>query len=265
MIQDPLTARVSRRTVLRGTALAGISAFLAACTGTKATPSPSAASEAPASVAPNATPAPPTAPPTPPAITGPLMFANWPAYIDLAGAAGEAGAYAPGSSPSLEEFKKKYNVSVDYEEKISDNSSFVQTITPALVAGLSTGWDLIVITDWMAAKVVTNGWAEKIEHTFVPNCVANLRDPLRNQPWDPGNDYHYPWQSGMTGVGYNAKDPQGEQDRGAHQDRRPVEPAGQQGDLPVRGARHVRPRAAQAGHQPGPGDRHRRQPAGGPR
>ncbi len=205
MARDYLTAPVSRRTVLKGTALAGVSAFLAACTGTKATPSPSVAPTAPPSVAPNATPAPPTAPPTPPAITGPLKFANWPAYIDLAGAAGDAGEYSPGSSPTLEEFKKKYSVDVDYEEKISDNSSFVQTITPALVAGLSTGWDLIVITDWMAAKVVANGWAEKIEQTFVPNCVTNLRDPLRNQPWDPGNDYHYPWQSGMTGVGYNAK------------------------------------------------------------
>jgi len=39
----------------------------------------------------------------------------------------------------------------------------------------------------------------------VPNCVANLRPALQNQPWDPGNDYHYPWQSGMTGIGYNKK------------------------------------------------------------
>jgi len=202
MAEEPLRIPVSRRAVLKGSALAGISAFIAACTGTTSSPSPSS----PASSAPAAsTPAESTAPATPKTVTGPLMFANWPAYIDLAGAAGDAGEYAPGSSPSLEEFKTKYGVDVDYEEKISENNAFVETLKPALIAGLPTGWDLIVITDWMASKVVTNGWAEKIDQDNVPNCVANLRDALRNQPWDASNDYHYPWQSGMTGVGYNAK------------------------------------------------------------
>ena len=120
------------------------------------------------------------------------MFANWPAYIDLAGDAGTAGEYKTGSSPTLEEFKKKYGVDVNYQEKISDNPSFVETIKPAFVAGLPTGWDLMVLTDWMASKIVTSGWVEKIDQTFVPNCTANLRDALRNQAWDPGNDYHYP-------------------------------------------------------------------------
>ena len=57
----------------------------------------------------------------------------------------------------------------------------------------------------MAAKVIKSGWAEKIDQENVPNCVTNLRDALRNQTWDPGNDYHYPWQSGMTGIGYNTE------------------------------------------------------------
>ncbi len=200
---ERLATVVSRRTVLKGTALAGVSAFIAACTGTTASQAPSqgSASSAPGESAA----ADSAAPATPKTVTGPLMFANWPAYIDLAGAAGDAGEYAAGSSPSLEAFKTKYSVDVDYQEKISDNNAFVETIKPALIAGLPTGWDLIVITDWMASKVVTNGWAEKIDQDNVPNCVANIRDALKNLPWDPGNDYHYPWQSGMTGVGYNSK------------------------------------------------------------
>jgi len=140
-----------------------------------------------------------------PSPTGPLMFANWPAYIDLAGKAGDEGAYSAGSSPTLEDFKKKYGVDVDYQEKIGDNNAFVETIKPALVAGLATGWDLMVLTDWMASKIVMNGWAEKIDQSAVPNAVANVADSLKNYPWDPTMDYHYPWQSGMTGVGYNAK------------------------------------------------------------
>ena len=39
----------------------------------------------------------------------------------------------------------------------------------------------------------------------MPNCVANLADGLKGYPWDPHMDYHYPWQSGMTGIGFNAK------------------------------------------------------------
>src|SRR6476469_6815394 len=193
---------VSRRAVLKGTALVGFSAFLAACTGTRSSPSASASAAAggggtspSASTAPSPTVAPS---PTPKAITGPLMFANWPAYIDLAGAAAEKEEYSPGSSPTLEAFKKKYSVEVDYQEKIGDNNIFVETIKPALVAGLATGWDLMVLTDWTASKIVANWWAEPIDPENTPNAVANLRDALKGAAWDPDNTYHFPWQSGMT-------------------------------------------------------------------
>jgi spermidine/putrescine transport system substrate-binding protein len=205
---NPIPPQVSRRTVLKGAALGGVAAFIAACTGTRSTTAPSTApASAPPSTSASQAPAPSesAAPSEPPAVTGPLMFANWPAYIDLVGKAADEEKYEPGSSPSLADFEKKYSVKVDYQEKIGDNSVFVETIKPALVAGLATGWDLMVLTDWMASQIVANGWAEKIDQSHVPNCTANLEDSLRNQPWDPGNDYHYPWQSGMTGVGYNAK------------------------------------------------------------
>jgi len=197
---------ISRRLFLQGTTMAGFAAFLAACTGSSSTES-----SAPASVSiPTAPPTSPTpatpASPTPlPSPTGPLKWAQWPAYVDLAGAAGEAGEYKPGSSPTIEQFKKKYSVDVDYEEKIEDNKAFYATIQPQLQAGAATGWDLIVVTDWLAAKIISKQWAEQIDQGNVPNCVANLRDALKNQVWDPNNDYHYPWQSGMTGIGFNTK------------------------------------------------------------
>ena len=203
----PQTPSVSRRRFLQGSAMAGVAAFIAACTGTRTggSTAPSIAASASAaassaSIAPS-----PTVAATPKVATGPLKFANWPAYIDLAGAAGEAGEYKPGSSPTLEEFKKKYKIDVDYQEKIGDNSTFVETIKPALVGGLATGWDLVVLTDWMAAKLVASSWVEKIDQENVPNCTANIRDALKNSSWDATQDYHYPWQSGMTGVGFNAK------------------------------------------------------------
>ena len=195
---------LDRRRFLQGASLVGVAAFLAACTGTKSSAAPGGAASPSAEASGEASPS-ASGPPASQAITGPLLFANWPAYIDLAGTAGEAGEYSPGSSPTLEQFKTKYGVDVDYQEKIDANQSFIETIKPAFVGGLPTGWDLIVVTDFMASKVVTSGWAEKIDQASVPNAAKNLRDALRNQTWDPGNDYHYPWQSGMTGMGVNTK------------------------------------------------------------
>jgi spermidine/putrescine transport system substrate-binding protein len=193
---------ISRRRFLQGSALVGFSAFLAACgagTESKAPSSIGIATAPPVQPTPTGV-ASPTAPPAP---TGPLKFANWPAYIDLTGKAATEEKYLPGSSPTIEQFKEKYKVEVDYVEAIEDNKVFYAKIQPQLQAGSPTGWDLIVVTDWLAAKIVSHGWAEQIDHGNVPNAVNNLVDALKNQPWDTNNDYHYPWQSGMTGIGFN--------------------------------------------------------------
>lgn len=197
---------VSRRRFLQGTALAGFGAFLAACSGSSSSTSPTAAASVSVPTPPPTTagtPAPASATPVP-SPTGPLKFANWPAYIDLTGKAGDAGQYAAGSSPSIVEFQKKYGVQVDYEEKIEGNEDFYSTIQPQLAGGVPTGWDLIVVTDWMAARIISKGWAEQIDHSATPNSVNNVRDALKGYPWDPNMDYHFPWQSGMTGVGYDS-------------------------------------------------------------
>jgi spermidine/putrescine transport system substrate-binding protein len=209
MTDEPqrLNPDLSRRRFLQASAFAGVAAFLAACTAGGTSPE----SAAPASVSvptapPVASPTPTPASPTPiPSPTGPLKFANWPAYIDLTGKAAEEEKYSKGSSPTIEQFKKAIGVDVDYVEAIEDNKTFYAKIQPQLQGGTPTGWDLIVITDWLAAKVISKGWAEQIDHSVVPNAVKNLQDSLKNQPWDKDNDYHYPWQSGMTGIGFNTK------------------------------------------------------------
>ena len=254
-----------------GSAPSGLAAFLAGAgsgSGTAspprarpASPTPPPASRPPASGGPSAAPS-----PTPvPAITGPLKFANWPAYIDQATEAdAETGVLPAGSSKTIEDFQKKYGVEVDYEEKIGDNPTFFETIRPALDGGLPTGWDLMVLTDWMAAKIISQGLGRADRPGATSRTASNnLRDALRGQTWDPNNDYHYPWQSGMTGIGYNAK---------TLAENNIAEPTkiadlwidpGRQGDVPDRGPRHVRARAAQARDRPGPGHGHRRRPPGG--
>jgi len=190
-------AAVTRRRFLQASALTGFGAFLAACSGgasqapTTGATNPPAPSGSAGSAEPSASAAGPQTP------TGPLNFANWDAYIDVE----DDGV----TSPTIEDFKKEYGVDVNYANaKIEDNATFVATIRPQLESSVDTGWDLIIITDWMAAKLVESGWLEKIDQSVVPDAVANLRDELKGLPWDPNQDYHYPWQSGATGLGYNS-------------------------------------------------------------
>ncbi len=199
--QSDLTSGFSRRRFLQASAFAGFAAFLAAC-GASGSSEPASTASIP--TVPPSSPTPVPSPTPLPSPTGPLEFANWPAYIDQTTKAdAKTGKLPAGSSPTIENFKKKYGVGVDYIEKINDNEEFYALIQPQLATNLPTGWDLVVMTDWMAARLISKGWIEKIDHGNVPNCVKNLRDPLRNQTWDPGNDFHYPWQSGMTGIGYD--------------------------------------------------------------
>ncbi|MEO7663966.1 MAG: spermidine/putrescine ABC transporter substrate-binding protein [Candidatus Limnocylindrales bacterium] len=193
--QQPRVGPVTRRAFLVGTGLTGVAAFLAAC-NSGASPSPSTASSAsPTDAASGA----PTVAPTEEAVVGPLNFANWPAYIDL--------TEDESSSPTLTDFEAKYSIKVNYQEEIEANEDFYATIAPQLGATppLDTGWDIIVLTDYMAARVVRAGWIEELNAANIPTALANVRDELRGLDWDPDMKFHMPWQSGATGVGYNVK------------------------------------------------------------
>ncbi|HSG85977.1 MAG TPA: extracellular solute-binding protein [Candidatus Limnocylindrales bacterium] len=172
---------LTRRRFLQGSALAGFGTFLAACGG-GATPSPAASAGA-------------STPPDGGAIEGPLNWANWPAYIDLND--------DESASPTLVAFEEEYGIEVNYVEDIQTNEDFFASIQPALQAGLDTGWDLIVLTDYMAARLVNLGWVEEINQANTPTAASNVREALRGLAWDPDFSYHYPYQSGATGVGYN--------------------------------------------------------------
>jgi len=181
-----LTGGLTRRRFLQGTALTGAAAFLAAC-------STSGGSAAPAE---------PGASAGDGAATGPLQFANWDAYIDLT-EVGDGEYDLP--SPTLDDFTAETGIEVEYANaQIEDNESFMATIRPQLESGVATGWDLIVLTDWMAGKVVEAGWVEELDPANVATALANVRDELKGLPWDPDMKFHYPWQSGATGVGYNS-------------------------------------------------------------
>ena len=195
--QIPHLPDLSRRKFVQGSAMAGFAVFLAACgkSGTSAAPSAAASVAAPsaaASVAPSA-----SAEPTPkPSVSAELNWANWTFYLDV-------DPNDKTKFKTLEDFKAKYGTTVNYVESIDDNDTFLGTIKPQLEAGQDTGWDMIVMTDWMASRLIRLGWVEQLDLGNMPNVAANLQDVYKNVTWDATNDHHVPWQSGMTGLGYD--------------------------------------------------------------
>jgi spermidine/putrescine transport system substrate-binding protein len=197
---------ISRRRVLAGGAMAGMAAFLAACgtkgTATTASPAATTASAPPPASAPaGASEAPSSSAAAggePVATASPeLNWANWTYYMDT-------DPNDQTKHPTLEAFTAKYGTVVHYQEVIDGNDEFVAKIADAAKAGKDTGWDLITLTDWMAAKLIARGWVDTFDTANVPNLVANLKDVYRNLPWDPDNSQHAPWRSGTTGLGFNS-------------------------------------------------------------
>ncbi|HWD65828.1 MAG TPA: spermidine/putrescine ABC transporter substrate-binding protein [Solirubrobacteraceae bacterium] len=124
-----------------------------------------------------------------------LNFDNWPLYIDVS---------KSHKHPSLEQFTKQYGVQVNYVENINDNQSFFGKIQGPLSRGEGIGADLIVMTDSSGypQKLIQLGWLEKLYKPAIPN-IKNLVPSQQNPSWDPNRDYSLPWQSGMTGIGYD--------------------------------------------------------------
>ncbi len=125
---------------------------------------------------------------------GMVDWANWPAYIDIDE---ESGGY-----PTIEKFTAETGIEVNYQEAINDNEEFFGRIQPDLAAGNPTGWDAIVVTDWLVERMVRLGYAEPLDHSQIPN-IENLQPFFADQYFDPDNAHSLPWTSGIVGIGYN--------------------------------------------------------------
>jgi spermidine/putrescine transport system substrate-binding protein len=69
--------------------------------------------------------------------------------------------------------------------------------------GDSIDRDIVVLTDWMAGRMVRLGYVEKLDKETIPNA-ENLVEALRSPGWDPDRSYSLPWQSGLTGIGFDS-------------------------------------------------------------
>jgi spermidine/putrescine transport system substrate-binding protein len=120
---------------------------------------------------------------------GAVRISNWPLYID------------PQTVP---DFEQATGIKVEYNEDINDNAEFFAKIDEPLKRNQSIDRDIVILTDWMAARLIVLGYAAELDDSKFPN-KANLVDNLRDVSFDPGRRYSVPWVSGMAGLGYNPK------------------------------------------------------------
>ena len=125
-----------------------------------------------------------------------LTFSNWPLYIDV--------NEKTKTHPSLAKFTKETGVKVKYIEDINDNDEFFGKIEGPLSQRQSIHRDIVVLTDssGLPARMIELGWLEKLDKSAIPN-MKNLISAQQHPNWDPNRDYSLPWQSGMTGLGYD--------------------------------------------------------------
>jgi spermidine/putrescine transport system substrate-binding protein len=163
-----------RRTFL-ALAAGGVSSLLAACGGVEGTNQQAEDQPAEKTVD------------HPKTAIGDWTFSNWPLYMD---------------KKLLKAFDKRYGGHVKYLEDINDNFEFFGKVRQQLENRQPIGRDIVVLTDYMAARWVRNGYAERIDKDNVPNA-GNLVENLASINYDEDRSYTLPYQSGAIGLGYD--------------------------------------------------------------
>jgi len=132
-----------------------------------------------------------------------LNFSNWPLYMDQTKV--NQGGKSVTVYPTLQKFQQESDIEVKYVTDVNDNSEFFGIVRNQLAECESSGRDIFVLTDWMAARMISLGWLQKLDKNNLANVEANLVENLRAPSWDESRDYSVPWQSGLTGIAYNSE------------------------------------------------------------
>ncbi|MGB5151087.1 MAG: spermidine/putrescine ABC transporter substrate-binding protein [Mycobacterium sp.] len=165
--------RTSRRRFIGRSAAAGAAAilgssFLAACGSDSSTSSTGAQDDGgPAS--------------------GTLRVSNWPLYM---------------ADGFIAAFQTSSGLTVDYKEDFNDNEQWFAKVKEPLSRKQDIGSDLVVPTEFMAARIKGLNWLNEISDAGVPNR-KNLRQDLLDSKVDPGRKFIAPYMSGMVGLAYN--------------------------------------------------------------
>ena len=107
-----------------------------------------------------------------------------------------------GSNDTLdlnEEFEKKYNIKVTYRTYDSNESMY------AKLKNGTSGYDIIIPSDYMVARLISEGMLEKLDFSNIPLFEKNIMPSFKNPTYDPTNEYSVPYSWGAVGIVYNKK------------------------------------------------------------
>jgi spermidine/putrescine transport system substrate-binding protein len=135
------------------------------------------------------------------ASAGSVRWGNWPLYLDYDE---ETQLY-----PTLEAFTESTGIAAEYFEDYNDNDEFYGKVQAQLKLNEDIGYDLVSPTDWMAARWIRLGYAQKFDAANIPN-KTNILDTLASPSYDPNRESTLTWQGIMGGFGWNTeKNPKG--------------------------------------------------------
>ncbi|HET9522497.1 MAG TPA: spermidine/putrescine ABC transporter substrate-binding protein [Candidatus Limnocylindrales bacterium] len=178
-------AKVGRRGFLAGTGLAGLSAFIAACSGGSATASPSAASSSAPSSAPSTG---ASASAAPVETEGALYMFNWADYVDL---------------DNIEAFKAKYKVSDFTYDTFASN----EELLTRLQGGATGQWDVGAPTAEFVEAMVEGNFIHELDFSKIPNAAfinPQFQEFYKDDKAEL-NKYHLPKDWGTTGISIRTK------------------------------------------------------------
>ncbi len=168
-----INSKVSRRALIAGAGGLGAAGLLTACGG--------GGSDA--------------------ALENTVRWGNWPLYLDFDE---ESKTY-----PTLVKFSEQSGIDAKYFEDYNDNDEFFGKVQAQLKLGEDIGYDVVTPTDWMAARWIRLGYAQKFDSANIPN-KSNILDSLATPSYDSMRESTLTWQGIMGGFGWNVeKNPKG--------------------------------------------------------
>ena len=118
-----------------------------------------------------------------------LNVYNWGEYI------------SDGSEDSLDinaEFEALTGIQVNYTTYPSNEDLYAKLKSGA------TSYDIVIPSDYMVARLVTEGLLDKLDYNNIPN-YRFIMENMRDLEYDPKNEYSVPYTWGTVGIIYNKK------------------------------------------------------------
>ena len=105
-----------------------------------------------------------------------LIISNWPAYIDP----------RRKNTSTSSVFEQTTGVTVEYTADVNDNSEFYAKVKNQLGSCQPIKRDMMVLTDWMAARMIDLGWIQKLDVSKIPNVTTQHHRAAAQPAVGPG-------------------------------------------------------------------------------